>query len=87
MFALGMRERIPETQGREIAGNAQCNYRSALVVDESRLEFCLPHLSGLYDDEVPLTIDGNYSRVNFPASQSAPAPDLEIDRPSRSVSL
>ena len=52
VLALGMPEHIPKTQGRDIAGQAQCNYRPALVVDESRLEFWLPHLSGLYDDEV-----------------------------------
>jgi hypothetical protein len=38
-MVLGMREHIPKSQGREIAGTAQCNYRSALAVDESRLEF------------------------------------------------
>jgi hypothetical protein len=69
VLALGMPEHIPNTQGREIAGTAECKYRSALGVDESRLEFWLPHLSGLYNDEVPSTIEGNCSRMNFPASQ------------------
>jgi len=49
VFASGMPEHIPNTQGRDIAGKAQCNYRSALGVDESWLGFWLSHLSGLYD--------------------------------------
>ena len=49
VLALGMPKHIPNTQGRAIAGKAQSNYRSALGVDESRLEFWLPHLSGLYN--------------------------------------
>ena len=61
VLALGMPEHIPNTQDRDIADNAQCNYRSALGVDESRPEFWLPHLSGLYDNEVPSTIEGNSS--------------------------
>jgi hypothetical protein len=34
----------------------------------------LPHLSGLYNDEVPSTIEGSCSRVNFPASQCGVGP-------------
>src|SRR6202043_1574837 len=74
VLALGMPEHIPNTQGREIARTAEYKYRSAPGVDESRLEFWLPHLSGLYNDEVPSTIEGNYSRVNFPASQCGVGP-------------
>jgi hypothetical protein len=60
-----MREHIPKTQARDIAGQAQCNHRPALVVNESRLEFWLLHLRGLYDDEVQLTIDGSLA-LNLP---------------------
>src|SRR5216683_2867855 len=74
VLALGMPENIPNTQGREIARTAECKYRSALGVDESMLEFWLPHLSGLYNDEVASTIEGNCSRVNFPASQCGGGP-------------
>ena len=49
VLALGKPEHITNTQGREIGSNAQYNYRSALGMDESRPEFRLPHLSGLYD--------------------------------------
>jgi len=62
VLALGMPEHIPNTQGREIAGTAECKYRSALGVDESRLEFWLLHLSRLYDDEVQLTIDETFHK-------------------------
>ncbi len=62
VLAVGMPEHIPNTQGREIAGTAECKYRSALVVDESRLEFWLPHLSRLYDDEAQLTIDETFHK-------------------------
>jgi len=55
VLALGMPEHIPNTQGREIARTAEYKYRSALGVDESRLEFWLPHFSGSYDDEVHST--------------------------------
>jgi hypothetical protein len=75
VLALGMPEHIPNTQGRDIAGTAQCKYRSALGVDESRLEFWLPHLSGLNSDEVQLAIDGNFLQVNLPASQQPLVPD------------
>src|SRR5216683_2050770 len=71
VLALGMPENIPNTQGREIARTAECKYRSALGVDESMLEFWLPHLSGLYNDEVASTIEGNCSRVNFPHPNAA----------------
>src|SRR6266478_7756583 len=74
VLALGMPEHIPNTQGHDIAGTAECKYRSALGVDESRLEFWLPHLSGLYNNEVPSTIEGSCSRVNFPASQCGVGP-------------
>src|SRR5258708_37333368 len=80
VLALGMPEHIPNTQGREIAGTAECKYRSALGVDESRLEFWLPHLSGLYNDEVPSTIEGNCSRANFPASQCGVGPGKRANR-------
>src|SRR5260370_6833762 len=75
VLALGMPEHIPNTQGRDIAGTAECKYRSALGVDESRREFWLPHLSGLYNDEVQLAIDGSFSQVNLPASQQPLVPD------------
>jgi len=74
VLAMGMPEHIPNTQGRNIAGTAECKYRSALGVDESRLEFWLPHLSGLYNDEVPSTIGGNCSRANVLASQCGTGP-------------
>ena len=73
-LALGMPEHIPNTQGHDIAGTAECKYRSALGVDESRFEFWLPHLSGLYNNEVPSTIEGSCSRVNFPESQCGVGP-------------
>jgi hypothetical protein len=80
VLALGMPQHIPNTQGREIARTAECKYRSALGVDESRLEFWLPHLSGLYNDAVPPTIGGNCSRVNFPASQRGVGPGKRGNR-------
>src|SRR6266436_2084840 len=82
VLALGMPEHIPNTQGHDIAGTAECKYRSALGVDESRLEFWLPHLSGLYNDEVPSTIEGNCSRANFPASQCGVGPGKRANRTS-----
>ena len=82
VLALGMPEHIPNTQGREIAGTAECKYRSAFGVDESRLEFWLPHLSGLYNNEVPSTIEGSCSRVNFPASQCGVGPGKRGNRTS-----
>jgi len=80
VLALGMPEHIPNTQGHDIAGTAECKYRSALGVDESRLEFWLPHLSGLYNNEVPSTIEGSCSRVNFPASQCGVGPGKRANR-------
>ena len=80
VLALGMPEHIPNTQGHDIAGTAECKYRSALGVDESRLEFWLPHLSGLYNNEVPSTIEGSCSRVNFPAPQCGVGPGKRANR-------
>src|SRR2546427_7938635 len=81
VLALGMPEHIPNTQGHDIAGTAECKYRSALGVDESRFEFWLPHLSGLYNNEVPSTIEGSCSRVNFPESQCGVGPGKQRSRP------
>lgn len=39
VLALGMPDHFPNTQGREIAGSAECKYRSRLGVDDSGLEF------------------------------------------------
>src|SRR5713226_10499687 len=87
VLALGMPEHIPNTQGHDIAGTAECKYRSALGVDESRLEFWLPHLSGLYNNEVPSTIEGSCSRVNFPASQCGVGPSMRRTVSVKSVFL